>query len=51
MERVNEAFEKMNEEAEETVSKIEHLGSMLSSYQNIVDIVGAKALGMTKASL
>lgn len=51
MERVNEAFEKMNEEAEETISKIEHLGSMLSSYQNIVDIVGAKALGMTKASL
>ena len=51
MEQVNEAFEKMNEEAEETISKIEHLGSMLSSYQNIVDIVGAKALSMTKASL
>ena len=47
MGRVNGAFQDSNEEAEEHISKIEHLGKTLETYQNIIDLVGADALGLT----
>lgn len=51
MEQVNNAFESHNEEAEKSITKIERLTSTLDTYQNIIDLIGYKALGMNTETL
>lgn len=47
MEKVNGAFEEMNSDSEKAINRIEQLGSTLKTYQNIIDLVGKKNLGVT----
>jgi hypothetical protein len=48
---VNAAFEAHNEDAEKSITKIERLTSVLDTYQNVIDLVGQKALGMNADTL
>ena len=45
------AFEDMNEEFEESISNLEHMNSLISSFYDIVDLVGEKTLGINKEML
>ena len=47
MNEVNEAFDDMNEKAERAANRVEFLGGILENYQNIIDLVGKNALGVT----
>lgn len=40
------AFEDMNEEMDNSISRLEHLNSMVDSYRNIIDLAGREALGV-----
>ena len=46
-EEVTTAFEEYNEELDRGISKFDHYNSVLESYQNIIDIVGKDALGVS----
>jgi hypothetical protein len=37
----------MNDKAERAASRVDFLGSTLENYQNIIDLVGKNALGVT----
>lgn len=50
-EKVLEAFQQFNEELQEGIDKIDHLGRMMQSYRNIVDIVGKENLGVSNTML
>ena len=45
-EKVTEAFEKMNEELDKSAEKFDFFNSILSSYKDIIDIVGKDTLGI-----
>jgi hypothetical protein len=45
-EKVVEAFEKMNEELDKSAEKFDFFNSLLSSYKDIIDIVGKDTLGI-----
>lgn len=47
MGEVNKAFDDMNEKADRAANRVEFLGATLENYQNIIDLVGKKALGVT----
>ena len=49
--KVLEAFQQFNEELQEGIDAIVHLGAMMQSYRNIVDIVGKENLGVTNTML
>lgn len=51
MEQVNGAFDDMNEKSEKAISRTEQLGATLQTYQNIIDLVGKKALGVTNEQI
>ena len=51
MEQVNGAFDDMNEKSEKAISRTEQLGETLQTYQNIIDLVGKKALGVTNEQI
>ena len=51
MEKVNGAFEEMNTNSEKAISRIEQLGDTLSTYKNIIDLVGKDNLGVTNAQI
>lgn len=51
MEQVNGAFDNMNEKSEKAISRTEQLGETLQTYQNIIDLVGKKALGVTNEQI
>ncbi len=41
------AFEDMNKEFDDSTEKLDHLTSMISSFQNVIDLAGEKALGVS----
>lgn len=45
--KLTEAFEGWNEEIERGITKLEHYGSVLENYKNIIDIVGKDMLGIS----
>jgi hypothetical protein len=45
--QVMNTFEDWNEELERGTSTLEHYGSVLESYKNIIDIVGKDVLGIS----
>lgn len=47
MEKVGGALDSINEKSERAINRNEQLGKTLQTYQNIVDLVGKKALGVT----
>lgn len=49
--QVGEAFEYYNEEMSRSISNIEHYGSILESYKNIIDTVGKDALGVSDEAM
>ena len=51
MEQVNGAFDDMSEKSEKAISRTEQLGATLQTYQNIIDLVGKKALGVTNEQI
>ena len=46
--KLTEAFQAWNEELQEGLSAFDHLNATLSSYKNIIGIVGKETLGITK---
>lgn len=48
-EQILEVWDEWNEKIDDGISKIEHLQSITESYQNIIDIVGQKNLGVSNA--
>ena len=46
--KLTEAFQAWNEELQEGLSTFDHLNATLSSYKNIIGIVGKETLGITK---
>lgn len=48
-EQVMEAFDAWHEKLEDGIDKFDHYGSVLESYQNIIDIVGKDVLGVSDA--
>jgi hypothetical protein len=51
MERVNGAFEKMNENSEKAITEVSQLTSVIETYQNVIDLVGKKNLGVTNEQI
>lgn len=49
--KLTEAFEGWNEEIERGISKLEHYGSVLENYKNIIDIVGKDMLGISDETM
>jgi hypothetical protein len=47
METISAAFDDMNEDAERFISNNERMGETLSHYNNIIDLTGRKALGVS----
>ena len=47
MERLNELGEAWNEKLDEGITKIEYANSILTSYKNIIDLVGKDSLGIS----
>lgn len=45
-EKVMDTFQEWNEEMDKGISKIEHLGSVIDAYKNLVDLVGKATLGL-----
>ena len=45
--KIGEAFDKIGEEADFAAKRVDHFSSVLTTYQDIVDIVGQKQLGIT----
>ena len=43
------AWDELNQKMDDSISKMEHLQSITQSYQNIIDIVGQKNLGVSDA--
>ena len=46
-EQLSEVFDAWQEKLQEGVDKVQHFGSVLEAYGNIIDIVGEKTLGIT----
>ena len=46
-EKVTTAFERMNQDMNDQISTIEHLGSVATSYRDIIDLVGKDNLGIS----
>ena len=42
-----ESFESMNEEFDKSIDNVSHLTSMVESYQNIIDLAGKDAIGVS----
>ena len=51
MEKVGGAFEDLNEKSKKAINRSEQLGKTLEAYQNIIDLVGKKSLGVTDAQI
>lgn len=49
--KLTEAFEGWNEEIERGITKLEHYGSVLENYKNIIDIVGKDMLGISNETM
>ena len=49
--KLTEAFEGWNEEIERGIAKLEHYGSVLDNYKNIIDIVGKDMLGLSDETM
>ena len=49
--KLTEAFESWNEEIERGITKLEHYGSVLENYKNIIDIVGKDMLGISDETM
>ena len=49
--KLTEAFEGWNEEIERGITKLEHYGSVLENYKNIIDIVGKDMLGISDETM
>lgn len=49
--KLTEAFEGWNEEIEIGITKLEHYGSVLENYKNIIDIVGKDMLGISDETM
>ena len=49
--KLTEAFEGWNEEIERGITKLEHYGSVLKNYKNIIDIVGKDMLGISDETM
>lgn len=51
MEPVNEYFEEMNDNAEKAINRNEQLTGHLETFQNVIDLVGMEALGVSYEQL
>ena len=49
--KLTEAFEGWNEEIDKGIAKLEHYGSILENYKNIIDIVGKDMLGISDETM
>lgn len=49
--KLTEAFEGWNEEIDKGIAKLEHYGSVLENYKNIIDIVGKDMLGISDETM
>lgn len=49
--KLTETFEGWNEEIERGITKLEHYGSVLENYKNIIDIVGKDMLGISDETM
>lgn len=44
---LDELWDEYNEDMDDAIGKLEHITSMMESYQNIIDLVGQEALGIS----
>ena len=51
VEKINAAFDDMNEKSEKASNRVEQLSSTLETYQNLIDLVGKKSLGITNEQI
>ena len=49
--KLTEAFEGWNEEIERGITKLEHYGTVLENYKNVIDIVGKDMLGLSDETM